>query len=320
MPTPPSAGSKPPEKRMLTTNPGSHLGNMSGRDWAIVILISLIWGSSFLWIAIGLDHLGPGVIALARVSLGASSLFLMRASRTRIERSDWAAIGVVGLAGNAAPALLFALAEQSVDSSVVGMMNAAVGVVTLAIAFAMGNRSFTGRHVAAIVIGLAGVGLLSWPTMQGSQAALVGVGYVVLAMIGYGLTNNILPPLQQRYGGIAVIARAQAIATVSLIPFGIADLEESSFAWSAVIAVVILGVVGTGIARSMYATVIGRIGAPRASIVAYIIPIVALALGVTVRKEHVAAIQLAGLALVLVSAVLTSARLTSRPRAEERNI
>jgi drug/metabolite transporter (DMT)-like permease len=293
---------------MISTNAGSHPGRISARDWGLLFTIALIWGSSFLWIAIGLDHLGPGVIATVRVALGAASLSALRASRV-IDRGDWVAIAIVGVAGNAGPALLFALAEQSVSSSIVGMLNAAVGLVTLTIAFAMGNRSMTGRHVAGLTVGLVGVGLLVWPTMQGARAGIIGVGWVALALLGYGLTNNVLPPLQQKYGGIAVIARAQTIGTVALLPFGLADLGESSFAWGSVLAVVILGVFGTGVARAMYAAVLGRVGAPRGSIVAYMIPIVALVLGVTFRSEQVQVIQLAGLGLILGSVLLTSSQL-----------
>jgi len=294
---------------MISTNAGSHPGRISARDWGLLFTIALIWGSSFLWIAIGLDHLGPGVIATVRVALGAASLSTLRASRVSIDRCDWVAIAIVGVAGNAGPALLFALAEQSVSSSIVGMLNAAVGLVTLTIAFAMGNRSMTGRHVAGLTVGLVGVGLLVWPTMQGARAGIIGVGWVALALLGYGLTNNVLPPLQQKYGGIAVIARAQTIGTVALLPFGLADLGESSFAWGSVLAVIILGVFGTGVARAMYAAVLGRVGAPRGSIVAYMIPIVALVLGVTFRSEQVQLIQLAGLGLILGSVLLTSSRL-----------
>ena len=300
---------------MISTNAGSHQGRISARDWGLLLTISVIWGSSFLLIAIGLDHLGPGVIATVRVALGAASLATLRASRVTIARSDWLAIAIVGIAGNAAPALLFALAEQSVSSSFVGMLNSAVGLITLTIAFGMGNRSMTSRHVVGLTIGLIGVALLIWPTMQGAQAGIVGVGYVALALLGYGLTNNILPPLQQKYGGIAVIARAQMIGTVALLPFGIADLGESSFAWGSVIAVIVLGVFGTGVARAMYATVLGRVGAPRGSIVAYIIPVVAVVLGVTFRNESVELVQLAGLALVLGSVLLTSSRL-KQPRTD----
>jgi drug/metabolite transporter (DMT)-like permease len=294
---------------MISTNAGSHPGRISARDWGLLFTIALIWGSSFLWIAIGLDHLGPGVIATVRVALGAASLSTLRASRVNIDRGDWVAIAIVGVAGNAGPALLFALAEQSVSSSIVGMLNAAVGLVTLTIAFAMGNRSMTGRHVAGLTVGLVGVGLLVWPTMQGARAGIIGVGWVALALLGYGLTNNVLPPLQQKYGGIAVIARAQTIGTVALLPFGLADLGESSFAWGSVLAVIILGVFGTGVARAMYAAVLGRVGAPRGSIVAYMIPIVALVLGVTFRSEQVQVIQLAGLGLILGSVLLTSSQL-----------
>ena len=202
-------------------------------------------------------------------------------------------------------ALLFALAEQTLESAVAGMISAATPIATLVIAFAMGNRSLGRGHVIGLLAGFAGVLLMASPGI-GGDASLKGILYVVLAVCGYGLTSNVIVPLQQRYGGLAVVAHAQAMAVLLLAPFGLVGLRSSEFSWGPVVAVVILGVVGTGVARVLSATLMGRAGAQRGSVAVYFVPLVAIVLGVVVRDESIEAIQLVGLAAVLGAAYFVS--------------
>lgn len=283
---------------------GSHAGSFQIYDWALIVAVSLIWGSSFLWIAIGVDSLSPGVVAFARVALGSAALFALPASRRRIDRADWSSVAVVGIAGNAGPAMFFALAERDIDSALAGMINSAAPIATLVIAFALGNRAVHTRHVAGLGAGFLGVVLMALPSLSGADAPLLGIGYVLLAVFGYGLTTNVIVPLQQKYGSLAVVANAQALGAVLLVPVAIFGVGSSDFSWRPVVAVLFLGVVGTGFARALSATLFGRAGAQRGSAVTYFVPIVAIILGVLVRDESVEWIQLAGLALVLMSGVM----------------
>ena len=86
------------------TNVGSRPEAYGPVEWGLTLTIGLLWGSAFLWIALGVDHLTPGVVAFGRVALGAAALAVFRVSRVRIERADWARITVVAVAGNAGPA------------------------------------------------------------------------------------------------------------------------------------------------------------------------------------------------------------------------
>jgi drug/metabolite transporter (DMT)-like permease len=113
-------------------------------------------------------------------------------------------------------------------------------------------------------------------------------------------------PLQHRYGTLAVVWRAQTVAIVLTAPYGIVGLWSSSFEAKPVAAVVALGAFGTGLAFLAAGTLIGRVGATRGSVLAYIIPVVSLVLGVVLRDEHVEALAIAGLGFVLVGAWLTS--------------
>ncbi|HEY5651037.1 MAG TPA: DMT family transporter, partial [Acidimicrobiia bacterium] len=173
-------------------------------------------------------------------------------------------------------------------------------------------RSLRRVHVIGLVLGFAGVVMLSLPSSTGSGSSATGVLLVLLAVLGYALTGNVLVPLQQKYGALPVIYRAQAMGVLFVAPFGLTDLEENRFALGSFVAVVVLGGVGTGIARTVQATIAGRMGAPRASIIGYLVPIVAIVLGVLFRDDVLEPLELAGFAVVLVSALLVSRAVRSK--------
>jgi drug/metabolite transporter (DMT)-like permease len=106
-----------------------------------------------------------------------------------------------------------------------------------------------------------------------------------------------------------VLLRAQLAALVLLLPFGLWGLRSSSFAWPSVLAMVPLGVLGTGVAFVLMTTLVGRVGGPRGAVATYFIPVVAIVLGVVLLGERVAPAALAGTALVVAGAWLTSRRL-----------
>lgn len=295
-----------PKRSIITTAAGSNAGAYGPAEWGMLGWTTFMWGSSFLWIAIGLDGFTPGMVAFLRLALGAAALAILPAARRRINREDWPAVAIVSVAGNAGPALLFAVAEQTVESSVAGMINAAVPLATAAIAFMLGQRSLRPVHIVGIIGGLGGVLLLSVPTISGADPAVAGMMLLFLAVIGYAISNNVLVPLQQRYGGIPVIMQAQLLGIVVLAPWGLWDLGANDPSLGPILAVVILGVLGTGVSRAVHATLVGRVGAPRASIVGYLIPGVAIVLGVVFRSETISPVELVGLGVVLVSAFLVT--------------
>jgi len=288
------------------TNVGSRPAAYGPAEWGLTLAIGLIWGSAFLWIALGVDDLSPGIVAFGRVALGTVALAAFPRARRRIHRADWPRLAVIGVVGNAAPALLFAVAETDLDSAVAGMITSGTPILSLVIASLL-LRRLPGR-AQAIGIGIAfgGIVLMTMPSLRGANAAPLGVGLVFLATVGYGISGNLLVPLQQRYGGPAVTLWALIISTVVLAPFALSTIDESEFTVSAIVAVVILGVVGTGVARSLAATLAGRVGAPRMSTTTYLIPIVAIGLGVAFRDEVVEPIAILGVILVLLGAVIAS--------------
>jgi drug/metabolite transporter (DMT)-like permease len=288
------------------TNVGSHPSAYGATEWSLTLTIGIIWGSAFLWIAMGVDHFSPGVVAFGRVALGAGALALFSRARRRIDRADWARVLVVAVVGNAAPALLYATAETSLDSAVAGMVTAGVPIVSLVIAALLLRRLPGKAQAVGISLGFIGIFMMTLPSLRGAHAEPVGVGLVILAIVGYGISGNLLVPLQQRYGGLAVTMWALILSSFMLLPFAIATAGASEFAVSSLIAVVILGVVGTGIVRALGATLAGRVGAPRMATTAYLIPLFAIVLGVVFRDEVVLPIAIAGVVVVLVGAFIAT--------------
>lgn len=296
--------SAPATSRFTAT--GTNEGNFSQGDWALLLTISLIWGSSFLWIAIGLDSFHPSVIALFRMVFGATVLAFVPAARKPMPRSTWPALMVVAVAGNSFPAIFFPLAQQRIESSVAGMLNSVGPILVLLMSIAMLRKTPERGQILGLMVGLCGAVTIAFANLSGADAEPLGVFFVLCAVVGYSISNNFLPPLAQTYGGSAVMARAMVISAVLIAPWGTWGITQSEFAWGPAAAIVILGVLGTGIARSLFATLGGRVGAPRSALVGYLVPVVAITLGVFVRGESVGAIELIGTGLILTGAGLIS--------------
>jgi drug/metabolite transporter (DMT)-like permease len=295
------------ERRLPVTAEGRSAAAFEPFDWALIAVSSLVWGASFLLIAEGLESLEPGVVAFGRLAFGFLALSAVpRARRTRIDPADRMRIVMLGFVWLAVPMVLFPVAEQWVSSAVAGMLNGAVPLVAALIAALLLRRPPGRSQRAGLAVGFLGVVAISLPSLQGGSRTALGTSLILVAIISYGFAGNFVVPLQQRYGSLAVIWRAQLAGLVFTAPYAIVGVPESSLEWKPVLAVVALGAFGTGLAFVAAGTLFGRVGATRGSVIGYIIPVVALALGVVFRDEHVAALAVAGMLLVLVGAWFTS--------------
>jgi drug/metabolite transporter (DMT)-like permease len=294
--------------RVITTAPGTRAEAFGPVEWSLLASIGLMWGSSFIFIAEGLESFEPALVTLLRIALGTATVALARRSRRPVAREDWGRIAVLGVVWMAVPLLLFPIAQQWINSSLAGMLNGAMPLFAALTAAILLRRTPRPVQIAGLVLGFAGVAAISWPAVQGVSVTALGALLVILATVLYGIAANMAVPLQQKYGALPVVLRAQLVALVAILPFGLAALPGSTFRWSSALAMVPLGAGGTGLAFLAMATLVGRAGATRGAVAIYFIPVVATILGVVVRNESVELIQLAGLALVLSSAWLTSRR------------
>lgn len=289
-----------------STAMGSHSGSFGLMEWSLLASIALIWGSSFLFMAVGLEAFRPGVITLARVGLGAATLALIPRARSSIDREDLPRVLVLGIVWIGVPLTIFPVAQQWIDSSVAGMLNGAMPVTSTLWAIVLLHTLPRWRQGLGIVLGFVGMVAISVPEVIDSSATALGTILVLVAVFLYGLSTNLAVPLQQKYGALPVLFRAQLAALVIVIPYGLFHIPGSTWDLQAAAAMVPLGVLGTAVAFVFMATLAGRVGATRASISIYFVPIVAMVLGVVVLNERVEPIAIVGMVLVLTGAWFAS--------------
>lgn len=294
--------------RVITTSPGTRAEAFGPVEWSLLAAVGLMWGSSFIFIAEGLEAFEPGLVTLFRIALGTATVALVRRARRPVAGEDWGRIAVLGLVWMAVPLLLFPIAQQWIDSSLAGMLNGAMPLFAALAAALLLRRAPRAVQIAGLVLGFIGVAAVGWPAVRGASVTALGAALVILATVFYGIAANMAVPLQQRYGALPIVLRAQLVALLAVLPFGLAAVPDSGFKWSSALAMVPLGVGGTGLAFLAMATLVGRAGATRGAVAIYFIPVVATILGIVVRNESVELLQLGGLALVLISAWLTSRR------------
>ena len=281
------------------------------KDWILFALPGLIWGASFLFIAEGLEATGPYGVAFVRLLVGFAALSAFPAARRSIGGSAWLAIAVVGLTWMAFPFTMFSLAEQRVSTAVTGMMNGAVPFFATIFTVLFTRRAPARNIVIGLAIGIVGCVLIALPTASAGSSTAIGIVMILAAVTSYGIAINVARPLQQTYGALPVIWRAQAVALLLTAPLGVPDVIHATWSWWPLASLLALGALGTGVAFVLTVTVAGRMGAPVASAIAFLIPPVALLLGVLVRGERVALLSVVGAAVCIAGAVV----MQRRPRA-----
>ncbi|HYI10030.1 MAG TPA: DMT family transporter [Thermoanaerobaculia bacterium] len=272
--------------------------------WLLLAIPGVIWGASFLFIAEGLRAIGPNGVTLVRIAIGFATLALFPAAWQPMARRDWAAVALLGVVWFAFPLSMFPHAEERVSSAVTGMLNGAVPLCTAIVAAALTRRLPSKGVMTGLLVGMAGAVLIALPTIGEGRSSVVGVLLILAAVISYGFALSIAVPLQQRYGALPVIWRAQAVALILTAPLGLPDVLAAHWSLRSLLALGALGAFGTGIAFVLMTTIASRIGPTRASATAFLIPGVALLLGVVVLGERVALLSVIGCVVCVAGAWL----------------
>lgn len=276
-------------------------------EWVLTAGMALVWGSSFLLIATAIDDVATPVVPFARVLFGALALACVPAARHLLPRSEWPRIVFLGLVWMALPFLLFPLAEETTSSAVAGMINGSLPVFTVAVTAVVTRRSPTTFRVLAVLVGFAGIALISYGSVGDSGGADGrGIALLLLAVLSYAVAVNVSAPLQRRYGSLPVILHVQVAAILWSAPAGIEGLGESTFTVEAVGSLMLLGAFGTGAAFALYGLLLARTGPVRGMIGVFFTPVVATALGVLVRSEPLSVISVIGTLVVISGAAMTS--------------
>jgi drug/metabolite transporter (DMT)-like permease len=279
---------------------------MSRRDAALLLLLSAIWGSSFMFIKLGVDELEPSVVVLGRLVVGALVLLPLVHGRGGLAplRGHLVPLLVLGLLNNAVPFWLLGFAETRIDSGLTAVIQAAAPIFTVLLASRIDpSQRVTGGRLVGIGVGFVGVALLVG-LQEGGQVvgalAVIGTALCYAISVLYaGRTVRTLPPLQLSIG-------QSATAAVLIAPLALAQLPTERPEPSAVAAVVALGALSSGVAYLLYFSIIASAGASRAILVTYLVPAFALAYGAIFLGEPVTTTALVGLALILIGTAIAT--------------
>ena len=281
---------------------------MTTRGWALFAAISVIWGMPYLFIKIAVDDgLTPGFVAWSRVALAALVLLPLawRAGALRGLPLRW--LTLFAVVEIAVPFPLIGFGEQRISSSLAAILIATLplAVAFLALRFDHAERP-TPVRLAGMLIGLGGVAALVGIDIGGRGSELAGAGAVLLATLGYAAGPLIVKRKLADADPLGPVTAAMAIASVMLLPFGIGDFPAQAPPGEALISLAVLGLVCSALAFLVFFRLIAEIGPARATVITYVNPIVALALGVAVLGEEVTAGVVAGLLLILAGSWLST--------------
>lgn len=277
---------------------------MSRRAWGAFAAVSVLWGLPYLFIKIADDGgMPPLVLAWSRVLLGALVLLAIAWRAGTLPTLRGHALGLLGfaVAEIVVPFPMLAMGETRVASSTAAILIATVPLLIALFSLRLAaSERVTGLRLLGLVIGFVGVAALVGVDISGDSGELLGVGAVLIAACGYAIGPLILKRALTGLDPIAMMAVCLAIAAAVLTPFAVIEWPTSAPTPGAYASVVVLGLVCTALALVLIATLIEAAGPSRASITAYVNPVIALALGVVFLAESPGPGSLVGLALILV--------------------
>ncbi|RJF90164.1 DMT family transporter [Oleomonas cavernae] len=280
---------------------------MGPAEWAMLLLLSVLWGGSFFFIGIAVTGLPPFTIVLLRVALAAVVLNLampLMGLRMPRDGKSWAAFFGMGLLNNAIPFCLIVWGQTQIASGLASILNAMTPVATVVVAhFLTTDEKMTGNRLAGVLIGLAGVVCMIGPgVLSGlgdkvwAQAAVLGatVSYAFAGIFGRRFKAMGISPLATATG--QVTASSVLLAPVVLLvdqPWTLA--MPGLDVWAAVVGLALLS---TTFAYILFFRIMASAGATNLSLVTFLIPVSAILLGTFVLHETLAPKHFLGMALI----------------------
>ena len=280
------------------------------------IALGLVWGLSFLFVELALISFTPIGIAFLRGLLGAVSLLVLVAvTRQKLPRvwRHWLHISIVAVLLNAAPGFLFALGQETVSSSIAGVINATTPLMTVLIIISFfRDQTPTFDQFLGIVVGFFGILLVMEIFSSSNQASVAGVITLLMATLCYGLAmpyaKRFVSPLPYSPYVLAA-SQVSASAALTALPAILWGITHDVITGMSLAGIALLGVLGTGVAYVWNYRNIELAGSVVASSVTYITPVVAVIAGVLVLGDQLSASQVAGGILIVLSALLVQGRL-----------
>jgi len=283
---------------------------VSRRGWVLFLTMSVIWGIPYLLIKVAVDEVSPVMLVFARCVVGAALLLPWTIAKGLLRPAlrHWRALLLFTVLEMAGPWLLIAYAEESLSSSLTGLLVAGVPFVAALAGLLLGEEErLTPIRVLGMAIGVVGIGVLLGLDLEGAQ--LLPILAIGLVLIGYATGPLVVTRALPDVSGVAASSIALFVTAVVYAPFAVPQLDEAASApATAWLALAALGVVCTALALALFFSLIREVGPQRALVITFVNPAVAVLLGVLLLDEPFTLGIALGLPLVLLGCVLATRR------------
>ena len=280
---------------------------MNFKNFILAFVTSSIWGSSFLMIKYSLEELNPSDIAIYRILIGALFINIFVRAKENIIKTDNVKIFIISFFWMALPFYMFGIAEQTITSSLAGLINGSTPIFVAFIAVIFYKLKVTKIQILYIFTGFIGVGLISLSEGISDLSFDIGFIYALIASISYGIAVNMVEPLIKKYDSLIVIKMVIRYALlISLLMLGPSASFKLPTVEVSLIPMLILGIGSTGIAFLTYYKLLESVGRISSSFIVYMIPIFSIYFGYQFLNEITNSIQFLGIGVILTSAFLYS--------------
>lgn len=296
---------------------------MTRRDWGLIAALSILWGSAFILIEIGLRSVPPNTLVFARMALAVPPLLLLlhlKGERLPRDLKRWAMLALLGLLNVVLPFILFYWGMTQISTGLASILNATTplwGVV--AAHFLTRDERATPARIVGVMFGVAGIAvMIGIDAFEGASTAILAqiaclvatLSYAIASIYGRRFADSGMTPLAVATGQI--LSSAIIMLPIALISDAMWTLPMPGMSfWLATGAIAIFS---TSLAYYLYFQLLESAGASNSLLVTFLIPIVAIMLGVSVLGERVSVDQVAGVALIAVGLILLDGRVLARRR------
>ena len=279
---------------------------MTQRGALLFAAMCVIWGIPYLLIKVAVDDMSPSMLVLGRTLIAALLLLPIAAVRGELRPllPYWAPLVAFAAIEIALPWVLLGAAETQVSSSLTGLLIAAVPLVAAVIATSSGAERLSLTSGIGLALGVLGVAAIVGVNLEGARA--VPLAEIGLVAVCYAVGPAILQRWLSGLPALGVIAASLVLTAIVYLPFGATSVPEKTPSTAALASVVTLAIVCTALAFLLFFALIGEVGPVRATVITYVNPAIAAALGVLILDERFTVGMALGFALVLAGSVLAT--------------
>jgi drug/metabolite transporter (DMT)-like permease len=291
---------------------------MGTRDLGALLLLSALWGASFIYIRVAVPALGPFVLVELRVGLAAVVLALCAAFVGRLPklRSRWRQFALLGAVNVAIPFSLISAAEINLTASLAAILNSTTVMFTAVVAAVWMGDALTARKLVGVALGIAGVTVLvGWDPIAMNWVVALSVGAMLAASLAYALGSVYAKRTFADSPPLAIASGQLTAAAMLMLPLAAVSAPEQSPSTIVVLSVLGLALPSTAVAYMLYFRLIANVGPTSTSTVTLLVPLFGLLFGVVLLDEPVGVGTLAGLVLILSSVTLITGLGAARPKA-----